>query len=104
MNSTGSLQASGSRCVHGAALDHANEFLERFPERRSDFMIFALGHAAMAAKNRQAIALAYLRLAWRARSWVAPRHIVANLRRMQRTTMKWHSQRVTFVPEAALEA
>lgn len=99
VTSTGSLQASSSRRVQSVSLDHANEFLERFPERRRDFMIFALGHAAMAAKNRQAMALEYLRLAWRARSWVAPQHIVANLRRMHRTTIKWHSQRVTFVPE-----
>jgi glycosyltransferase involved in cell wall biosynthesis len=102
--SAGSLQAAASHRMQNVSLDHAEEFLKRFPERRRDFMIFALGQAAMAAKNRQATALAYLRFAWRARSWVNPAAIVANLRRMNLTTIKWQAQRVTFAPDAALEA
>lgn len=93
--STGSLQAASPRRVQLAALDHAGEFMARFPERRRDFTVWALSQAVIAAKNRQGVALDYLRFAWRARSWVGPGRVLANLLRIRRTRMKWRSQRGT---------
>ncbi len=101
--STGSLQAMSLRRVHRLALDHAREFLARYPEHRQDFMIWALSGAAIAAKNRQAIALDYLRFAWKTRSWVGPGRVLANLQRIRRTRMKWRSRRGNCAPRTALE-
>ena len=101
--SSGSMLASSSGLVHRLALEHACEFMARYPEHRRDFMIWALSGAVIAAKNRQAWALDYLRFAWRARSWVGPGRVLANLLRIRRTRMKWRSQRGVFKPKTALE-
>jgi glycosyltransferase involved in cell wall biosynthesis len=102
--STGSLQAASLRRVQLAALDHAGEFMARFPERRRDFLVWALSQAVLAVKNRQAIALDFVRFAWRARSWVGPGQVLANLLRLRRTRMKWRSQRGVPKPKTAQEA
>ena len=68
------------------------------------FMIWALSAAVIAAKNRQAIALDYVRFAWSTRSWVGPGQVLANLLRIRRTRMKWRSQRRVLKPKTAQEA
>jgi glycosyltransferase involved in cell wall biosynthesis len=103
VTSTGSLQVASPRRVQTQAVDHAREFLARYPGHRRDFMIWALSSAAIAAKNRQAIALDYIRLAWSARSWVGPGQVLANLQRIRRTRMKWRGQRRGPKPKTAQE-
>ena len=102
--STGSLQVASLRRVQLAALDHAGEFMARFPERRRDFMIWALSWGLIAAKNRQAAAFDYVRLAWSARSWVGPGQVLANLLRIHRTRTKWRSRRQVLEPKTVQEA
>ena len=104
VTSTGSLQVASLRRVHTAALDHAREFLARHPKHRHDFLIWALSGAVIAAKNRQAMALDYVRFAWSARSWVGPGQVLANLQRIRRTRMRWRSQRRVPKPKTAQEA
>jgi glycosyltransferase involved in cell wall biosynthesis len=101
--SLGSVLAASLSRVQKVAIDHAGEFMTRYPKHRPDFMIWALSSALIAAKNRQVIAFAYLRFAWQARSWVSPRVIVAHLLRVRRARMKWRSQRDICRPNAVQE-
>lgn len=104
VSSSGSLQKASLQRVQLTALDHAREFVDRFPERRRDFMIWALSNALISVKNRHGIALKYLHFAWRARAVVGPGAILANLKRMSRARMKWRAKREAPKLQAASEA
>lgn len=84
------------------AVDHAEEFLERFPSRRSDFAIWALSHSVLWARygqwHRVVDSLAF---ALKARSWVGPLTLMSNMRRMRQTQVQWRRHRV--VPGAQAE-
>ena len=75
-----------------------DEFLTRFPERRGDFMVWALSRALVDAKNRRRTALNFLGLAWRARSLISLAELAANLRLMRRTLVRWRQQRQEQLP------
>lgn len=98
--STGSLTISSRKPVRLLAIEHANEFLARFPERRRDFMIWALSEAIVDIKNRRGTALDFIRLAWRARAWASPGAVLANLQRIRRTQVPWRRRRVLPSPIA----
>jgi glycosyltransferase involved in cell wall biosynthesis len=91
--SSGSLTASSHNTIRSLTIQHADEFLARCPERRRDFHVWALCNALIDAKNRRPTALALLRLAWRTRSSVGPGELLANLRRMRSTQVRWRRQR-----------
>ena len=91
--SSGSLTVATQPGVLTLAIQHADEFLTRFPERRGDFMVWALSRALVDAKNRRRTALNFLGLAWRARSLISLSELAANLRLMRRTLVRWRQQR-----------
>jgi glycosyltransferase involved in cell wall biosynthesis len=103
VSSTGSLQAASLSRVQLLALDHASEFLARYPEHRGDFFVWALTAGVVAVKSRRRVAIDYLCFAWRARTWVGPTVIASNLRRVRNARVKWRDQR-TIVPASSLRS
>jgi len=90
--SSGSLTASSHKSIRSLTIQHADEFLERCPERRRDFMVWALCNALIDAKNRRSTVLALLGLAWRTRSFVGSGELLANLRRIRNTQVRWRKR------------
>ena len=91
--SSGSLQVSSGQRVRLLAIEHAYEYLERYPQYSRDFMVWALCSALIDARNRQRTAFKLLGLAWRARSPLRPAVLASNLRRMRSTQVRWRQQR-----------
>jgi hypothetical protein len=91
--STGSLTQASQRNVRRLAIEHADEFLERFPRHRQDFMVWALCCALVDAKNQRATAVDFLRLAWRSLSPVSWKELQSNLGRMRETQVRWRQRR-----------
>ncbi len=91
--SSGSLTAASRQNVRRLAIEHADEYLSRFPQHAHDFMVWALSSAIVDAKNLQPTALALLGLAWRARSPLNLFELASNLRRMRQTQVRWRQQR-----------
>lgn len=87
--SSGSLTVASQLRVRRLAIEHADEFLQRFPQCRHDFMIWALCSALVDVKNRRTTALDFLGLAWRSVSSVRWLELRSNLERMQRTQVRW---------------
>lgn len=92
VGSSGSLTVSSHNAMRALAIQHAEEFLARCPERRRDFLVWALCNALIDAKNRRPAALALLGLAWRVRSVVGPGELLANLRRMRNIQVRWRDR------------
>ena len=103
VSSTGSLQAASLRRVELLALDHASEFLTRFPQHRSDFLIWALTAGVVAAKSRRRVALDYFRFSWHMRTWVWPSAITSNIHRVRQARVKWRDKR-TIAPASLLQS
>lgn len=91
--SAGSLTIASGPGVRLLAIDHADEYLRRYPQHARDFMIWALCNALIDAKNRRPTALKLLGLAWRARSPLWLDTLVRNLRRMRSTQVRWRQHR-----------
>lgn len=91
---TGSLTQASQLRVRLLALEHAREQLARHPERRRDFFIWALSWAVVDAKNRRPTVKALLAFALHALALVSPLEVLANLRRMRATQVRWRSERV----------
>jgi glycosyltransferase involved in cell wall biosynthesis len=91
--STGSLQAKSSSRVRDVGIEHAYEFLTRHLEHRRDFMIWALTSALISITSRHGGAFDYLRLAWRARTWIGLTEVGSNLLNMRRARVKWPEER-----------
>ena len=91
--STGSLTIASGPGVRLLAIEHANEFLQRFPQHAPDFMIWAFCSALLDAKNRRPTATKLLGLAWCARSPLRLDALVRNLRRMRSTQVRWRERR-----------
>ncbi|MCW5656404.1 MAG: glycosyltransferase [Burkholderiaceae bacterium] len=88
----GSLTVASQRRVKLLAIEHADEFLLRHPERRRDFLIWALCRALIDAKNLQFTALSFLSLAWRSCAPIHWKDLRSNLQRMRSTQVRWHSE------------
>jgi len=97
--SSGSLTVASQLRVRRLAIEHATEFLARCPAHGSDFMVWALSCAIVDAKRRRRSALDFLRLAWRARSWVSPGEVLSNLRRMRSTQVRWRQRPLQQLPK-----
>lgn len=95
--SPGSLTVTSRQRGHMVAIEHANEFLQRRPESRRDFLIWALCCALIEAKNRRGQSgWAFVKLAWRARTTVGWCDLRSNLERMRKTQVQWRNRsRVT---------
>jgi hypothetical protein len=93
MLAPGSLTTTTRPRVRRLAIEHAEEFLSRHPERARDFAVWALSNALVDAKNRRGSAWDLLKLAWRTRAVVTPWEVTANLERMRRTQVRWRSER-----------
>ena len=92
--STGSLTAASPRKVRLLAIEHADEFLARFPKHRRDFLIWSLCSALVDAKNRRRTAFDFLGLALRARAPLSGlAELRSNLQRMRTTQVRWRQQR-----------
>ena len=91
--SAGSLTIASGPGVRLLAIEHADEYLQQFPQHARDFMIWALCNALVDAKNRRATATKLLGLAWRARSPLRLDALKRNLRRMRNTQVRWRQQR-----------
>ena len=89
---SGSLTLASQRRVKTLAIEHAREFLQRFPERRRDFLVWALCRAAIDAKNLQTTAFDFLGLAARTIAPVRWRELRTNLQRMRCTQVRWRQR------------
>lgn len=89
---TGSITRASGRRLKSLAVEHADEFLARFPERRRDFLILALCWAAIEAKNMHLAVFDFLGLAWRALSPVRWGELRSNLERMRLTQVRWRQR------------
>lgn len=89
VGASGSLMAGRQRRSKLLSIEHADEFLRRFPQMRGDFLIWALCRALVEAKNRQATVFAYLGFAGRTLAPVRLREVWKNLDRMRRTQVAW---------------
>lgn len=89
VGATGSLTASSLRKVRLLAIEHADQFLERFPRERGNFFIWAISNALADALNRRDTLVDFLRLSLRCLAPVAPWAITSNLVRMRRTQVRW---------------
>jgi glycosyltransferase involved in cell wall biosynthesis len=86
---SGSLMRASPRRAALLSIEHAYEFLQKHPEHRRDFLIWSLCRAVIDAKNLQATALSFLRLAWDSRSSIRWSDVAANLVRMRATQVRW---------------
>ncbi len=91
--SSGSLTVASRQRARSLSIQHADEFLARYPQHRRDFVVWALSCALVDAKNRRRTALDCLGFAWRARSRVGLRELASNLGRMRSTQVRWRQQR-----------
>lgn len=91
--SSGSLTVSSLKAVRLLAIEHADEYLRRYPLHRRDFMVWALCNAIVDAKNLRTTVLKFLGLAWRARSPLRLAILASNLRRVRRIQVQWRHQR-----------
>jgi len=91
--SSGSLQVKSLSRVRRLAIEHAQEFLQRCPDHRRDFVIWAVSCALILLKNRQSGISDYFCLAWQARQAVGLRAIMANLNDVRNLRVKWRTMR-----------
>lgn len=101
--SAGSLTVASRQGVRLLAIEHAGEYLQRYPQHAGDFMIWALCNALIDAKNRRPTVLKLLALAWRARSLLRLDALISNLRRMRSTQVRWRQQRQISRPQPGTE-
>lgn len=91
--SSGSLTVATRPAVRLLTIEHAKEFLARHPGHARDFAVWALSNALVDARNRRTTWRDLVAFAWRTRAIVGPWAILANLRRMRATQVKWSTQR-----------
>lgn len=91
--SDGSLQVKSRSGVRRLAISHAQEFLDRYPQQRRNFMIWALTCALFELKSGQNGHWDYLRFAWKARTLVGIFDVIHNVRDIQRAKIKWRTHR-----------
>lgn len=93
MASAGSLTVNMRPQVRQLSIEHAEEFLTRYPDHARDFSIWALSNAIVDAKHRRRSVWSLLALARRTRVFPGIGEIAANLARMQQTQVRWRRQR-----------
>jgi glycosyltransferase involved in cell wall biosynthesis len=97
--STGSIQVKSRSVVRRLAIAHAHEFLDRYPQHRRNFMIWAVSCVLFELKNGQNGYWDYVSFAWQARSVIALHQIVDNVRKVRRLQVKWRTRRQsTIIP------
>ena len=89
VGATGSLTTGSQRKVRLLAIEHADQFLGRFPRERRNFFIWAFSNALADARNRRDTLFDFLRLSLRCLALVGPWEIASNLVRMRRTQVRW---------------
>lgn len=89
---SGSLTVSSMSRIRRLAIEHANHFLDRFPEQRKSYFIWAVSNAIIDIKNIRLTAIDFISFALRNFSFVKPSDIYRNLLNMRRTQVRW-SQR-----------
>lgn len=87
---TGSLTVVSQRRMKLLSIEHASEFLARCPERRQDFLVWALCRAMIEAKNLHLrTVLDFVKLARCVVSPVGWVELRSNMERMRRTQVRW---------------
>ena len=100
VSSSGSLTQAGPQRVRRLALEHAREFLQRYPERRRDFLVWALSCAVIDARNRRSTTLDHARFALACATTLNPLAVLDNLRRLRATQAPWRQRREVRVPRS----
>ena len=87
--SVGSLSASSPVSTKKLAIAHARLFLQKHPERRADFFIWAASHAVLDIKNLKKTALDLILFAFENLSLVSPGVILFNLLNIRKNRVRW---------------
>jgi hypothetical protein len=92
VSASGSLTTGSQRKVRLLAIEHADQFLGRFPQQRRNFFVWAFSNALTDARNRRDTLFDFLRLSLRCLALVGPWEITSNLLRMRRTQVRWRDR------------
>lgn len=89
---SGSLTKNSMAKVRQLSIEHAKYFIEKFPEQRRNYFIWAICNAIIDVKNLRLTAIDFLIFAVRNISIIKPTDIYLNLINMRCTQVRW-SQR-----------
>jgi len=86
---SGSLTVSSMPRIRRLVIEHAKSFLEKFPEQRKNYFIWAVSNAILDLKNIRLTTIDFIFFALQNLSIVKPSDIYLNLMNMQRTQVRW---------------
>lgn len=89
---SGSLTVSSMSRIRRLAIGHAKHFVDKFPEQRGNFFIWAVSNAILDIKNIRITAFDFILFALRKFSFVRPNDIYLNLLNMKRTQVRWNQR------------
>ena len=92
VSSSGSVSVSSSRKICLLAIEHAYYFLNKFPEQRKNFFIWAFTNAIVDFKNLRPTFLNFLLLAVRSFSIVSLRIIFINMTNIKKIRVRWNQK------------
>jgi glycosyltransferase involved in cell wall biosynthesis len=87
--SSGSQTSTRQEQGHRLSIEHAREFLERYPDRAPEFMKWALSRALLDARNRRRTSGDFLKFAWHIRRWIWPLSLYRNLLQTRAVHVRW---------------
>ena len=91
---SGSLTVSSMSKVRRLSIKHAELFLEKFPEQRRNYFVWALTNAIVDSKNVRFTAMDFFGFAMRNISLVSPREIFSNLLNMRKSQVRWRHRTI----------
>ena len=85
----GSLTVSATREINRLLISHANHFVQKFPEQRKNFFIWAISMAIIHLKNMRFAALKFFHFALLNTSFASPVDIYSNLINIRNMQVRW---------------
>jgi glycosyltransferase involved in cell wall biosynthesis len=85
----GSISKNSFAVVRRLAIEHAEEFLGKFPSQRRQFVLFAIANALIDARNRRRTTAEFLRFAIRHAVLVTPMEICRTVSEYRRLNTPW---------------
>lgn len=85
----GSISKNSYAFIRGLVVDHAEDFLSRFPEQRRNFVILAIMNALIDIRNRKWTAWEFIRFVARHPTLVTPAQMRRAIRDYRRLNAPW---------------
>lgn len=90
----GSISNNSYTFVRRLAIDHAEEFLARFPAQRKNFVLFAIVNALIDVRNARKTSVQFLLFAVRHPALITPMDVLRTIGDYRRLNTPWRRQRI----------